>query len=212
MSHSLHHVSARSSRRNSQREVPRASGTPMDLEREADFAVVGEFDQTSCLHSVADLKPHVLIVHQEDVDPTKASLADATSASILLLSDVKLAKPESCGTVADCYLSTDVSRMWFLHALRNLVHKPGWNQGSLGVNPFRNLTERERQILDLIGAGHTNNEIAKQLNLSVRTIESHRSRIRSKLGAFTRADLVGRLNAVGPHKNSSRRSSPGSPF
>jgi DNA-binding NarL/FixJ family response regulator len=182
------------------------------LEREADFAVVGEFDQTNCLHSVADLEPHVLIIHQEDMDPTAASLADATSASILLLSGVKPANPDSCGMVADCYLSTDVSRMWFLHALRKLVHKPGWNQGSLSVNPFRNLTERERQVLDLIGAGHTNNEVAKQLNLSVRTVENHRSRIRSKLGAFTRADLVGRLNAVGPQKNSTRRSNPGSPF
>jgi len=56
--------------------------------------------------------------------------------------------------------------------------------------PEDDLTERERQILRLIALGYTNQEIAGQLFLSVRTIEAHRRHILDKLRLSTRADLV----------------------
>ena len=56
--------------------------------------------------------------------------------------------------------------------------------------PEDDLTERERQILRLIALGYTNQEIAGQLFLSVRTIEAHRRHILDKLRLTTRADLV----------------------
>jgi two-component system, NarL family, response regulator NreC len=46
------------------------------------------------------------------------------------------------------------------------------------------------EVLTLIALGHTNNEIAAQLYLSVRTIESHRAHIQQKLLLSTRAELV----------------------
>lgn len=51
------------------------------------------------------------------------------------------------------------------------------------------LTKREHDVLALLGTGHTNKEVAAQLGLSVRTIESHRARIVTKLGSSGRADL-----------------------
>ena len=56
--------------------------------------------------------------------------------------------------------------------------------------PPDGLTEREVEVLTLIALGHTNNEIAAQLFLSVRTIESHRAHIQQKLLLNTRAELV----------------------
>ena len=56
--------------------------------------------------------------------------------------------------------------------------------------PEDDLTEREREILRLIALGYTNQEIAGQLFLSVRTIEAHRRHILDKLRLKTRADLV----------------------
>jgi two-component system response regulator NreC len=53
------------------------------------------------------------------------------------------------------------------------------------------LSDREREVLRLIALGHTNPEIAAQLFLSVRTVESHRAHIQRKLGLTTRAELVG---------------------
>jgi two-component system response regulator NreC len=52
------------------------------------------------------------------------------------------------------------------------------------------LTERELEVLGLIALGHTNSEIAEQLYLSVRTVESHRAHIQQKLRLSTRAELV----------------------
>jgi two-component system response regulator NreC len=52
------------------------------------------------------------------------------------------------------------------------------------------LSERETGVLALIALGHTNAEIAEQLYLSIRTVESHRSHIQLKLGLSTRAELV----------------------
>jgi two-component system response regulator NreC len=46
-------------------------------------------------------------------------------------------------------------------------------------------------VLRLIALGHTNTEIAEHLFLSVRTVETHRSRIQGKLALSTRAELVG---------------------
>ena len=52
------------------------------------------------------------------------------------------------------------------------------------------LSDREREVLKLLALGHTNQEIAKQLYISVRTAETHRAHIMQKLGLTTRAELV----------------------
>jgi two-component system, NarL family, response regulator NreC len=52
------------------------------------------------------------------------------------------------------------------------------------------LSDREREVLRLLALGHTNQEIAQMLYLSVRTAETHRARIMQKLGLTTRAELV----------------------
>jgi len=52
------------------------------------------------------------------------------------------------------------------------------------------LSDRERDVLRLIALGYTNGEIADQLGLSVRTVESHRAHIQQKLGMGKRSELV----------------------
>lgn len=58
------------------------------------------------------------------------------------------------------------------------------------TGPPGGLSAREVDILKLIALGHTNAEIAAQLYLSVRTVETHRAHIQHKLGRTTRAELV----------------------
>jgi DNA-binding NarL/FixJ family response regulator len=53
-----------------------------------------------------------------------------------------------------------------------------------------NLSERERTVLERLAQGHTNQSIAEQLNLSVKTIESYRARLLKKLGLRSRADIT----------------------
>src|SRR5262249_25704966 len=52
------------------------------------------------------------------------------------------------------------------------------------------LSDREREVLRLLALGHTNQEIAELLFISVRTAETHRAHIMRKLGLSTRAELV----------------------
>ena len=56
--------------------------------------------------------------------------------------------------------------------------------------PPDDLSDRELEVLRLIALGHTNSEIADQLFLSTRTVETHRAHIQQKLHRSSRADLV----------------------
>jgi two-component system response regulator NreC len=56
--------------------------------------------------------------------------------------------------------------------------------------PPDNLSGREVDVLRLIALGHTNTQIAEQLHISVRTVETHRSHIQQKLLLSSRAELV----------------------
>jgi two-component system, NarL family, response regulator NreC len=59
-----------------------------------------------------------------------------------------------------------------------------------GQASFEALTEKEREVLDLLVLGHTNAEIAAISKVSLRTVEARRARVLQKLGVRTRADLV----------------------
>ncbi len=61
---------------------------------------------------------------------------------------------------------------------------------SQSADPIDRLSNRELQVLNLIGRGKTTREIADNLNLSVKTIESHRQRIKKKLNLTTAPQLV----------------------
>ena len=52
------------------------------------------------------------------------------------------------------------------------------------------LTEREREVLTLIGEGKTNAEIAKSLGISQKTVDKHRASLMQKLGVTSRAALI----------------------
>ncbi|QMV43087.1 response regulator [Cohnella cholangitidis] len=63
--------------------------------------------------------------------------------------------------------------------------KQGGDQGT-----FESLSEREREILAKVAQGYTNKDIAEQLVISVKTVESHKSNLMDKLNLKTRPDLV----------------------
>lgn len=56
--------------------------------------------------------------------------------------------------------------------------------------PFTSLTKREREVLELILQGGSNKEAGKLLNISPRTVEVHRARVMTKLGARNTAEMV----------------------
>ncbi|MDT4953892.1 MAG: hypothetical protein QOH63_1406 [Acidobacteriota bacterium] len=65
--------------------------------------------------------------------------------------------------------------------------------GSVSDNyksPQNRLTAREREIVQLLGEGQTNKEVAESLNISVKTVETHRSHIMEKLNMHSLGDLI----------------------
>ncbi len=58
------------------------------------------------------------------------------------------------------------------------------------LDKYDTLTTREREVLQLSVEGHTNSEIATRLGISVRTAETHRSKVMHKLGVHTQTDLI----------------------
>lgn len=84
----------------------------------------------------------------------------------------------------ELYLSSDLSRRLMTQAIENKGRGKG----------LATLTDRELQIFELIGRGESTKTIANQLNLSVHTIETHREKIRGKLGLRNGTELM--LHAV----------------
>jgi two-component system response regulator NreC len=96
---------------------------------------------------------------------------------------------------AQGYVLKDAADTELADALRAVLADKLYVQPAMAARmvlgePEDDLTQRERDVLRLIALGHTNQEIAKRLFLSVRTIEAHRRHILTKLRLSTRADLV----------------------
>jgi len=69
--------------------------------------------------------------------------------------------------------------------------------GLPGREAFPELTEREREVLDLVARGHDNRRISRDLFLSDKTVRNHVSNILTKLGAATRAEAIVRARNAG---------------
>lgn len=76
--------------------------------------------------------------------------------------------------------------------LRRDVHVTAINNGQrdVEIRGFMQLTQREREVLQLITNGQSNKEAGRELGISPRTIEVHRARVMEKLGARNTADLI----------------------
>ncbi|MFD0960368.1 response regulator transcription factor [Paenibacillus chungangensis] len=62
--------------------------------------------------------------------------------------------------------------------------------GGSGASPYDSLSDREKEILGWLAKGYTNKEIAANLYISVKTVETHKSHLMDKLGLKSRPDLV----------------------
>lgn len=83
----------------------------------------------------------------------------------------------------NCYLNSGVAKLLvndYLERVRRGERR----------QPDDILTDREREILNLVAAGHSNREIAQILNISEHTVHNHRARLMEKLGVHNRLELL----------------------
>jgi two-component system response regulator DesR len=147
-------------------------------------------------------KPHVALVDlflddEYGADLSRALRDVSPSTRVLLISGAgRMAPAAARAAGASGFVSKDSDARDVVEAVRTV---------SFGMTTFPPksdqpepvLTEREREVLDLIAAGSTNKEIAERLFLSPYTVKEHTSVLYRKLGARNRADAVQRAQRIG---------------
>jgi two-component system response regulator NreC len=184
------------------------SGLRMLLEAEPDIEVVAEAgDVDAARRSVLGYKPTVLVLDLNmpggsslEAMPSIEEASPATSVVVLTMQDDPAFAREALRAGARGYVLKQSAGTELVQAIRAAADGGTWLNPELGARmaaaptpatgPPDDLTDRELDVLRLIALGHTNNEIATQLFLSVRTVETHRAHIQQKLKMSSRAELV----------------------
>jgi two-component system response regulator NreC len=185
------------------------SGLRLVLEREPGFEVVSEAgDADTALRTVLGHKPTVLVLDLNmpgelsslDAIPRVQEVSPETRVVILTMQEDPEFARRALRAGAAGYVLKEAADDELVDAVRRVAGGETYLNPRLGAvlaaappepaGPPDDLTEREVEVLRLIALGHTNAEIAQELYLSVRTVESHRGHIQRKLGRSTRAELV----------------------
>ena len=172
---------------------------------QAGMEVVAEAgDVDSALRYVLGHKPDVLVLDLNmpgepslPAIPRFREVSPDTQIVVLTMQQDPQFAREALAAGATAYVlkeAADEELVQAIHAAREgrtyVNPSLGAKLATMPAGPPGGLTDRETDILRLIALGHTNPEIAEQLYLSVRTVETHRAHIQRKLGRNTRAELV----------------------
>jgi two-component system, NarL family, response regulator NreC len=186
------------------------SGLKLLLDGQEDLEVVGEAgDARTAVFEVRAQKPDVILMDVvmptgSGIEATPDVLKEAPDAKVLILSmqDDPAYVREAFAAGASGYVLKEAADAELVEAVREVAAGQRYVHPALGARLVAAeaderaraeedpLSEREHEILRLLALGHTNQEIASQLYLSVRTVETHRAHIMQKLRISTRAELV----------------------
>jgi two-component system, NarL family, response regulator NreC len=184
------------------------SGLRLLLDQAGGFRVVAEAGNAdAALRSVLGYKPDVLVLDLNmpgeptslEAIPRVPEVSPATRVVVLTMQDDPVFAREALRAGAAGYVLKEAADSELVEAVRRAAAGETYLNPRLGAALATatardaapdDLSHREAEVLRLIALGHTNAEIAQQLYLSVRTVESHRARIGQKLRVSTRAELV----------------------
>lgn len=187
------------------------SGLRLLLDADPALEVVGEAGngQDAVFQNRA-LKPDVIVMDvvmpgESGIEATRRVLHERPEAKVLVLSmqDDPSYVREAFDAGASGYVLKDAADTEVVQAVREVAGGGRYVHPELGARLIAAeveqrkrvetdpLSEREREVLRLLALGHTNQEIAASLFISVRTAETHRAHVMEKLRLRTRAELVG---------------------
>jgi two-component system response regulator NreC len=180
------------------------------LDAEADIEVVGEAESADrAVFETISNEPDVVVMDlvmpgKSGIEGMPAVLQAAPEVKVLVLSmqdDPRYVR-EAFEVGAAGYVLKEAADTEVVGAIRAVAAGERYVHPALGARLVAAdaeerkraeadpLSEREREVLRLLALGHTNQEIAKMLYISVRTAETHRAHIMQKLRLSSRAELV----------------------
>jgi len=183
------------------------------LNGEPDFVVCGEAENArKAMAAIAQLQPDLAIVDitlqgTNGIELIKNIVAQWPELPILVLSmhDESLYAERALRAGAKGYVMKQEATEKLTGALRRILkgqiyvsekqadkmmRKAIDGKAMQDTSPVSVLSDRELEVLQLIGQGHGTRQIAEDLNLSVKTIESHRAHIKEKLNLKTAPEMV----------------------
>lgn len=189
-------------------------GVRLLLETRGGFEVVGEAATgREAVELARSLRPDVIVMDigmpdMNGLDATRLIQADNPSSRVLILTmhDTDEYFFSALEAGASGYVLKEAASNDLVNAIESVSRGGMFLYPSLATklveeylrrvgsgeerSSYDALTPRERQVLQLIGDGRTNQEIAEKLGLSVHTVQTHRVHIMNKLGLHNRAQLV----------------------
>lgn len=186
------------------------SGLRLLLDAEEDIEVVAEAGTVrEAVLEARSAKPDVILMDvvmpgKSGIEGVADVLKEAPKAKVLVLSmqdDPRYVR-EAFAVGATGYVLKEAADSELVAAVREVAGGGRYVHPALGARlavaeaderaraEADPLSEREREVMRLLALGHTNQEIAKMLYISVRTAETHRAHIMQKLRLSTRAELV----------------------
>ena len=186
------------------------SGLRLLLDQEPDIEAVGEAGTgREAVFQSRALKPDVILMDvvmpdQTGLEVLPSLLHERPGAKVLMLSmqdDPRYVR-EAFAAGASGYVLKEAADAEVVAAVREVARGGRYVNPELGARLVAAdtdaqrraeedpLSDREREVLRLLALGHTNQEIAKELYISVRTAETHRAHIMQKLRLQSRAELV----------------------
>ena len=186
------------------------TGLRLLLDGQEDIETVGEAGSArDAVFEVRARKPDIVLMDvglpdRSGIDVTPDVLHEAPEAKVLVLSmeDDPSYVRNAFAAGASGYVLKEAADSELVAALRQVAAGERYVHPTLGARlaaadvgatahaDADPLSEREREVLRLLALGHTNQEIAGMLFISVRTAETHRAHIMQKLRLNTRAELV----------------------
>jgi DNA-binding NarL/FixJ family response regulator len=183
------------------------------INHERDMNVCGQADDAhQALKAVTELKPDVVIADislksSDGIELTKSIKARYPRLPVIVFSvhDESIYAERALRAGAHAYMMKDVVSENIVKAIRTVLngeifisekiskkflHKIAGDKAGTTKTLIEGLSDRELEIFRLIGEGYKPSQIAKQLHLSIKTIETYRARIKEKLNLANAAELL----------------------
>lgn len=178
------------------------------IANEPGLAVCGEAESVrEARQAVRDLEPDVVVVdlslkEGDGIELVRELRAHHPALPLLVLSmhDELVYAGRLLAAGANGYIMKHAASEQFIGALRQVLEGGTYlseaarasraGRGGTPGSPVDALSNRELQVLQMVGRGLSSRQVAEALHLSVKTVETHRQRIKGKLGLRTGAQLV----------------------